>query len=153
NELADTLGNFVNRTVAFAVKFFDGIVPELSEPSDRDRETLAALADYPQRVAALIEEYRFRAALQEAMGLARIGNKYVNDTEPWATRTSDPRASGNTIHVALQLCASLAVIFEPFLPTSAARMRSMVGLVGVRGSDPSGPREGLGWADAARPLL
>ncbi len=153
NELADTLGNFVNRALTFANKYFDGKLPPLDEPNERDREALAAMEGYPARVAEHIERFRFREAIGEAMALARLGNKYFNDSEPWATRKSDMRACGNTIHVSLQLCASLGILFEPFLPFSCARVRRMLRLEGARSSAPGGGGDALGWEAAARPLL
>ncbi|RKZ11511.1 methionine--tRNA ligase, partial [bacterium] len=107
SELADTLGNFVNRTISFADKYFEGKVPALAKPSADDLATLAALEGLPERIGGLLEGYRMREALHEAMGLARMANKYINDSEPWKTRKSDLVACGNTIHVSLQICAAL----------------------------------------------
>ncbi|MEM6961898.1 MAG: methionine--tRNA ligase, partial [Myxococcota bacterium] len=103
SELADTFGNFVNRTLTFALKYFEGVVPPLSEPSSLDEEMLQALAEAPAKIAKLFEAYRFREATTETMALARLGNKYFSDSEPWATRTSDRQRCSNTIHVSLQL--------------------------------------------------
>lgn len=153
NELADTLGNFVNRSLTFANKHFDGKLPPLDSPNDRDREALAALEGYPGRVGEHIERYRFRDAISEAMALARLGNKYFNDSEPWATRKTDMRTCGNTIHVSLQLAASLGILFEPFLPFSCARIRRQLRLEGLRSSEAGGATGPLGWDAAARPLL
>ena len=85
NELADTLGNFVNRALAFAKRFFDGVLPALENPTELDREMLAAMAQTPARAGDHIEHYRFREAGNVLMGLARLGNKYFNDSQPWAT--------------------------------------------------------------------
>lgn len=153
NELADTLGNFANRSIAFAARYFEGQVPALEDPTELDQQMLASLADYPKQVASHIEGYRFREALDAAMALARAGNKYFNDAAPWATRKTDMRACGNTIHVSLQVCASLSLLFEPFLPTAAAGLRAQLALDGVRSSEAGGVREGLGFLDSARPLL
>ena len=153
NELADTFGNFVNRALAFANKYFDGVLPPLDQPNERDRDVLAAMEAYPSKVAEHLEAFRFRDAIGEAMALARLGNKYFNDSEPWATRKSDPRACGNTIHVSLQLAASLSILFEPFLPFSCAKIRRMLRLEGVRSSEPNGDSAALGWEAAGRPLL
>ncbi|MCC6875228.1 MAG: methionine--tRNA ligase [Sandaracinaceae bacterium] len=153
NELADNLGNFVNRTLQFCTKYLDGKVPELVDPSDADRELVAQMAAYPQRIGALIDQYRLRDAINELMALSRLGNKYFNDSEPWATRKNDLRRCGNTIHVALQLCASLSVLVEPFLPFTARAARKMLALEGVRSSEARGERGTIAWDDAARPLL
>ena len=153
NELADTLGNFVNRALAFANKYFDSVLPPLDAPNERDREVLAAMETAPGRVGEHLERFRFRDAIAEAMSLARLGNKYFNDSEPWATRKSEPRACGNTIHVSLQLAASLSILFDPFLPFSGAKIRRMLRLDGVRSSEPRGEGGTLGWDAAARPLL
>ena len=154
NELADNFGNFCNRTLQFATKYLDGTVPALVDPSPEDRAALAALAEFPERVGRAIDEHRLRDAIQELMALGRLGNKYFNDEEPWATRTSDPTACGNTIHVSLQLCASLSVLADPFLPFTARRLRGMLRLEGVRSSEPGeSGANGVGWQDAGAPLL
>jgi methionyl-tRNA synthetase len=153
-ELADVLGNFVNRTLTFAHRYFDGEVPPLEDPSEADREVLDALAEAPEAVGHAYENYRMREAVFETMDLARTGNKYFNDTEPWHTRDADPQACANTIHLSLQLCASLSLLFEPVIPDAAERLRSMLRLPTVRTSTPDDdPADALGWADAAEPLL
>jgi methionyl-tRNA synthetase len=153
-ELADVLGNFVNRTLTFADRYFDGTVPPLQDPSAEDRTALDTLAETPGTVGAAYEQYRMREAVFETMALARAGNKYFNDTEPWHTREEDPQACANTIHVSLQLCASLAVLIEPILPDAARRLRDMLNLTGVRTSTPGDdPDDALGWDAAAAPLL
>ena len=161
-ELADVFGNFANRALTFTHRFAGGAVPALVDPSAADREALAALAPATERTGAAYDRFRIREAVSEAMALARLGNKYFNDAEPWATRTTDPQACANTIHVSLQLCASLSILLDPVVPHTAARLREMLKLDGVRASDAPAPAdhargaapEGvLGWADAARPLL
>lgn len=153
NELADTLGNFVNRSLTFARRFFDGNVPPLQNPSALDAEMLAAVAGAPAQIAERLEQYRFRDAASALMALARQANKYFNDSAPWATRTSDPQKCANTIHVALQVSAALSILCEPFLPFTAAKIRSMLHIEGVRSSATAERDRGLGWNDAARPLL
>jgi len=153
-ELADVLGNFVNRTLTFAHQYFDGEVPPLESPSDTDRAVLEALAEAPGTVGDAYEDYRMREAVFETMDLARTGNRYFNDTEPWHTRESNPQACANTIHVSLQLCAALSILFEPVIPDAARRLRSMLRLSGVRSSTPGpDPDAAVGWFDAATPLL
>ncbi|MDE2996502.1 MAG: methionine--tRNA ligase [Bacteroidota bacterium] len=153
SELADVLGNFVNRTLTFAARFADGNVPELVNPSEADSAALAELATFPERIGKAYDGYRNREAVFETMALARLGNKYFNDTEPWHTRKNDPQACANTIHVSLQICAALSVLMEPALPFSADKLRAMLNLEGVRSSLPGGDAGSIGWDDAARPLL
>ncbi len=153
SELADVLGNFVNRTLTFAARFADGKVPELVHPSAADTAALQELATFPDRIGKAYDSYRNREAVFETMALARLGNKYFNDTEPWHTRKSDPQACANTIHVSLQICASLSVLMEPVLPFSAEKLRSMLRLDGVRASMPAGVQGEIGWDQAGRPLL
>ena len=152
-ELADVLGNFVNRALSFAGRFAEGVVPEFIDPSDDDRAVLDALSEFPERIGKAYEQFRMREAVQETMALARLGNKYFNDAEPWHTRESDPQACANTIHVVLQLCASLAVLMDPILPHSARRLRTMLNLEGVRSSEPGGTEAPIMWDDAGFRLL
>jgi len=153
-ELADVLGNFVHRTLTFAQSTFDGEVPPLTDPSETDRAVLDAMADAPETVGDAYEAYRMREAIQETMALARTGNRYFNDTEPWHTSDEDPQACANTIHVSLQVCASLALLIEPVIPDAARRLKDMLNLTGVRSSTPDDdPADALGWDDAAEPLL
>jgi methionyl-tRNA synthetase len=154
NELADTFGNFVNRSLKFAVQYLNGVVPPLGETNAQDQQMLQAVADCPRRVGELIESYRFREAGAAMMGLARDANKYFNDAAPWATRKTDPARCDTTIHVALQVSAALAILCEPFLPFSARKLRDMLGIAGMRSSeraDPADPRPG--WLSAEKPLL
>jgi methionyl-tRNA synthetase len=154
-ELADVLGNFVNRTLTFAHSTFDGEVPPLNNPSETDRAVLDAIADAPDAVGEAYEQYRMREAIAETMDLARTGNKYFNDTEPWHTQDEDPQACANTIHVSLQVCASLALLIEPVIPDAAQRLKEMLNFTdAVRSSEPGDdPDDALGWDDAAKPLL
>ncbi len=154
SELADILGNFVNRTMTFATRYFDGKVPPLEDPSEVDLETLRQIAEFPEKIGGAYDSYRMREAVFETMNLARLGNKYFNDTEPWHTRKTNLKACGNTIHVSLQICASLSVLMDPVLPHAAATLREMLNLHNVRPSVPGASKEGqIGWADAGRPLL
>ncbi len=153
SELADVLGNFVNRTLTFAARFADGKVPALVNPSAADTAALDELATFPDRIGSAYDAYRNREAVFETMALARLGNKYFNDTEPWHTRKSDPQACANTIHVSLQICAALAVLMEPVLPFSAAKLRTMLNLSGVRSSLPDGDQGSIAWQDAGTSLL
>ena len=153
-ELADVLGNFVNRTLTFAHRYFDGEVPPLTDPSDADQHVLDTLSDAPEEIGHAYENYRMREAVFETMAVARTGNKYFNDTEPWHTRDTDPQAAANTIHLSLQICAALSILFEPVIPDAAQRLRDMLRLSDVRSSTPEDdPAGALGWEDAAGPIL
>ena len=152
-ELADVLGNFVNRALTFTARFTDGVVPELVAPSDNDAAMLAALASAPADIAAAYDGFRIRDAVALTIGLARAGNQYLQETEPWKTRTTDAQAMRNTVHIALQVCAGLSILLEPVVPDLAARLRGMLALDGVRPSTPARGADGLGWQDAGRPLL
>jgi methionyl-tRNA synthetase len=154
SELADVLGNFVNRTLSFTHRFFDGMVPPLVGASQTDMDMLEAMARFPGRIAGAFESFRMREAVAETINLARLGNKYFNDTEPWHTRNSNPQACANTLHVSLQLCASLSVLLEPVMPQIAARLRGMLRLEGVGDSLPGG-RVGAttSWEDAGSSLM
>ena len=148
NELADTLGNFVNRAFAFAKKHFDGHVPVRSAYSDLDNAIVKALETTPGRVGDLIESYRFRDALEEAMGLARAGNKYFNDSEPWATRKSAPERCATTIHLSLQVMATLSVVLDPFIPHITSRLRKMLNFTDVLDSSRKGADGRVDWRNA-----
>lgn len=152
-ELADVLGNFVNRALSFTWQFYEGIVPLLDEPNEEDQRVLEALEEFPDRIGNAYEQFRMREAVQETMALARLGNKYFNDSEPWRTREVNPQACENTIHIALQITASLAVLMEPILPHSALLLREMLNLEGVRSSEPGGQGAPIMWEDAAFRLL
>jgi methionyl-tRNA synthetase len=127
-ELADILGNFIFRTTSFTLRFFEGRVPELVSPSATDMAMLAKIGELKTAIAAEYEAFRFREAVSLTMELARAGNKYFTDTEPWKTRNSDPQSCANALHVAAQVCAALSVLFEPVLPHSMAVLRGQLGL-------------------------
>lgn len=153
-ELANVFGNFVHRTLTFAHRYFDGTVPSLEDPSDADRAMLDAMSEAPVTVGESYEAYRLREAVFETMELARRGNRYFNETEPWHTHESDPQACANTIHVSLQVCAALSILFEPVLPSATARLRDLLRLNSVRTSTPGSDRDGRhGWDDAGKSLL
>ena len=151
-ELADVLGNFVNRVLTFAARQFEGRVPAPDALDAASRDALDALAGAPARIGALYEGFRFRDALFETIALARLGNKYFNDAAPWHQAKADRQQAANTIYTSLQLCAGLSILLEPVVPGAASRLREMLNLRGVRPSTPGGTGP-LGWDDAARPLL
>ena len=124
SELADVLGNFVYRTTSFTENYFDGDVPELTDPTDKDRKTLAKINEQKQKVGEAYEQFKLREAIAETMNLARIGNKYFTDMEPWQTRKDDLKTCGNTLHVCLQITAALSILFDPILPNKMADLRS-----------------------------
>ncbi len=128
NELVAILGNFINRSVVLTHKYFEGKVPAAGELTDYDRETLAEFANVKATVENLLDNYRFRDAQKEAMNLARIGNKYLADTEPWKLAKTDMERVATILNLALQISANLAIAFEPFLPFSAAKLRNMLGM-------------------------
>ncbi len=128
NELVAVYGNFVNRALVLTQKYFNGIVPECGELTDYDRNTLKEFVDVKQQLETLIENFKFREAQKEAMNLARIGNKYLADTEPWHLAKTDMRRVETILNIALQLVANLAIAFEPFLPFSSDKLRQMIAL-------------------------
>jgi methionyl-tRNA synthetase len=121
-------GNFVNRALVLTQKYFDGKVPAAGELNDYDRDTLKEFADVKHEVEKLLDVFKFRDAQKEAMNLARIGNKYLADTEPWKLAKTDIARVSTILHLALQLVANLAIAFEPFLPFSSERLRQMLGM-------------------------
>ncbi len=154
SELADILGNFIHRAITFATREFDGRVPPLVEPDARDLETLEYLRKFPARIGRSYERFRLREAVAETINLARLGNKYFNDAEPWKTLKTDRRACGNTVHVSLQICAALRVLVEPVLPFTSAKLQAMLHVEGVRSSAPGGESDRpVGWDEAGGSLL
>ena len=132
NELVAIYGNFVNRALVLTQKYFDGVVPPCGELNDYDRDTLKEFADVKQQLESLIDNFKFREAQKEAMNLARIGNKYLADTEPWKLAKTDMKRVETILNISLQLVANLAIAFEPFLPFSSEKLRSMIGLEGAQ---------------------
>ena len=138
SELVAILGNFVNRTLVLTHKFYEGKVPKCGELTDLDRQTFAEIAKYPELIGRSIENYRFREAVGEMMDLARVGNKYLTETEPWKLIKSDPERTATVMNISLQICANLAVLCAPFLPFTADKMHRIMNL------------QALGWQDAGR---
>ena len=126
NELASILGNFVNRVIVLTNKYYDGIVPTPNEFTELDEQTLNELKAYPEVIASSIERYRFREALGEMMNVARLGNKYLTETEPWITIKENPERVKTQMYVALQITTALSVLCEPFLPFTASKLRTML---------------------------
>lgn len=140
NELVAILGNFINRVVVLTHKYYDGQVPLPDDFTEVDTQTLGQLRKYPEIISSSIERYRFREAGQELMNLARLGNKYLADAEPWKVIKDDEERVKTIMFVALQIAAGLAVLSEPFLPFTAIKLQNMlnVSLSAV---------EGLSWSD------
>ena len=128
NELVAILGNFVNRALVLTQKYYDGVVPAAGELTDYDRETLAEMPRIRKALEENIEGYRFREALKEAMNLARLGNKYLADTEPWKVVKTDPERVKTILNIALQITAELSIAIEPFMPFSAAKIIKMLNI-------------------------
>ena len=126
NELVAIFGNFINRVVVLTNKYYNGLVPEPSEFSQIDEETLAAVKAYPAVIASSIERYRFREASQELMNLARLGNKYLADEEPWKVIKEDEARTRTIMFVALQIASALATLSEPFLPFTSNKLKSIL---------------------------
>ena len=128
NELVAVYGNFVNRALQLTKKYFNGIVPECGELQDVDRAAIEEFKDVKQKVEALLDTFKFRDAQKEAMNLARIGNKYITDCEPWHVAKTDMERVKTILYISLQLVANLEIAFEPFLPFSSAKLREMLGV-------------------------
>ena len=128
NELVAILGNFVNRSLVLTHKYFEGVIPAAGELTDYDCGTIEEFNGVKDSLNENIENFHFREALKDAMNLARIGNKYLADTEPWKLAKTDMERVATIMHVALQITANLAIAFEPFLPFAAAKMRTMLNL-------------------------
>ena len=133
NELVAIYGNFVNRALQLTQKYYEGVVPACGELTDYDKETIAEFKDVKAKVESLLDNFRFRDAQKEAMNLARIGNKYLADSEPWKVIKTDPERVKTIIYISLQLTANLAIAFEPFLPFSSKKLYAMLNV------------EPLGW--------
>ena len=128
NELVAIFGNFINRVVVLTNKYYNGIVPNANELSQADEETLEQLRKYPQIISKSIERYRFREALNELMNLARLGNKYLADEEPWKVIKEDSARVKTIMNIALQIASGLAILAEPFLPFTSKKLKSILNL-------------------------
>ena len=128
NELVAILGNFVNRALVLTQKYFDGKVPAAGEWTDYDRQTWAEVSEVKSNVERLLDTFHFRDAQREAMNLARIGNKYLADTEPWKLAKTDMERVATILHIALQITANLSIVFGPFLPFSMEKLNKMLAI-------------------------
>jgi methionyl-tRNA synthetase len=139
NELVAIYGNFINRALVLTKKYFDGQVPACGELTDYDKETIEEFKNVKNTLESLLNNFRFRDAQKEAMNLARIGNKYLADTEPWKFAKTDMERTATVLHVALQIAANLAIAFEPFLPFSSEKLKAMLNM-----------DNSIGWEDLGR---
>ena len=126
NELVAVLGNFINRVVVLTHKYFDGQVPAQGALNEQDQQVIDELAAYPAKISASIETYRFREALTEVMNVARLGNKYLAETEPWKVIKTDEERVRTILNIGLQIVASLEILIEPFLPFTAEKLKNML---------------------------
>ncbi|HET6227954.1 MAG TPA: methionine--tRNA ligase, partial [Bacteroidia bacterium] len=137
NELVAILGNFVNRALVLTHKFYEGKVPQAVDYSNEDKALIEEIVSFPAKISASIEQYRFREALSELMNLARLGNKYLADTEPWKLIKTDEKRVQTIMNLSLQIAANLTILMEPFLPFTAHKMKEMLQL-----------KKELKWKDA-----
>ncbi|RLD75180.1 MAG: methionine--tRNA ligase [Bacteroidetes bacterium] len=135
NELLAIFGNFVNRTLVLTQKYFNAIVPEVGTLDAESAKALEELAKYPDIISSSIERYRFREALSELMNLARLGNKYLTDMEPWKIFKTDPEKVKQVLNVSLQIVANLSVLSEPFLPFTSAKLQQMINIKDLKWED------------------
>ena len=130
NELVAIFGNFINRVVVLTNKYYGGQIPEAGSLSEHDEDTLEALKEYPSIISRSVERYRFREASQELLNLARLGNKYLADEEPWKVIKQDEERVKTIMNVALQIAAGLAVLSEPFLPFTSEKLKNILNIQG-----------------------
>ena len=128
NELVAIFGNFINRVVVLTNKYWDGVVPPQNDLEDYDKEVMEKLKVFPEKIGNSIEKFRFREALQELIGLARLGNKYLADTEPWKLKKTNEKRTETIMYISLQIAASLSVLSHPFLPFSSKKLKDMLNL-------------------------
>ena len=128
SELVAIFGNFVNRTMVLTHKYFGGKVPAKGELTDYDKQTIEEISLYPEKIGRSIEQYRFREALNELMNLARTGNKYLTENEPWKTIKTDEARTATVLNISLQICANLAVLASPFMPITAEKLAKMLNM-------------------------
>lgn len=142
SELVAILGNFVNRAMVLTHKYFNGVIPAVSSLNDTDTEVISQIPSIIRAIEDALENYKFREALKEVMNLARLGNKYLTDTEPWALAKTDMERVGTILNTCLNICANLAIVAEPFLPFSSAKLSAMLNFDAL--STPAG------WSSAGR---
>ncbi|MCL4169998.1 UNVERIFIED_CONTAM: hypothetical protein GTU68_062805, partial [Idotea baltica] len=144
NELVAIFGNFINRVVVLTNKYYSGIVPTPTNFTEVDEDVLEAVKEFPNIIGKSIERYRFREASQELMNLARLGNKYLADEEPWKVIKVDEERVKTIMYVALQIATALAVVAEPFLPFTSIKLKNILNVI------PSETKESLTWEDVTK---
>ena len=135
NELVAIFGNFINRVVVLTHKYWEGVVPSCNNLDDYDREVLEKLKKFPEKIGFSIEKYRFREALAELINLARLGNKYLADSEPWKLKKTDEKRTETIMNIAIQISASLAILCEPFMPFSSNKLKKILAINNVSWND------------------
>ena len=141
SDLNDTLGNFVHRTLVFINRYFKGVVPAPKDLSDDDKLVLDNVKAQVNKVSEDLEKFKLQAALRDAVELSRLGNRYLNEKQPWKTIKVDPQSAGNVLYVSIQILKALSVILEPFMPFTSKEMRRMLNI-----------REDVRWDDALTPI-
>jgi len=132
-ELNDVIGNFVHRTISFLHTHFNGIVPKFTRTEETDRDTLVALASTPKNIDEKLERFRLKEALEQIVGLARIGNRYLNEREPWKKYKTDKSAAGNSLGIAVQILGTVGITLQPFLPRSASSILRTLSQTSLQG--------------------
>jgi methionyl-tRNA synthetase len=148
NELVAIFGNFINRTMVLTEKFFKCVVPAQGTLNEADKEILESMKRFPDSISESLHNYRFREALGEMMNLARLGNKFLTDNEPWKIFTTDPSRVATVLNISIQICAQLSIVAEPFLPFTCAKIRQMLGFRQMKWKDAGK----LGWLPAGHKL-
>ncbi|MDY0053405.1 MAG: methionine--tRNA ligase [Bacteroidales bacterium] len=138
SELVAILGNFINRTMVLIHKYFDGITPERGELNEIDLSAIKEISIYPEKIGRSIESYRFREALNEAMNLARLGNKYLTECEPWKTIKTDMERTKTSLSISLEICANLSILLEPFMPFTTKKIQDMLNINSLSWEDVGG---------------
>jgi methionyl-tRNA synthetase len=140
SELLAIFGNFINRTLVLTDKYFDGMVPELNELTAEDKDVMEEIKTFPGRIGGSLDAFRFRESQAEMMNLARLGNKYLTDSEPWKIYKENPERVKTILNISLQICANLAILCEPFLPFTAVRLTSMLNMDTLKWKEAGNPR-------------
>ena len=141
NELVAIFGNFINRTIVLTNKYWNGLVPKCHTINEYDEKILLQIEQFPEKISTSIEAYRFREALTELMNLARLGNKYLAETEPWKLIKEDEKRTQTIMNITIQIAASLAILSEPFMPFSAEKLKNMLSI------------NNLNWSDAGKSII
>ena len=138
NELVSIFGNFINRVLVLTHKYWGGIVPACNTLDNYDKQILEKMKEFPDKIGTSIEKFKFREALEEFMGLARLGNKYLADTEPWKLQKEDKKRTETILNIAIQITASLAILSKPFMPFSSKKLKEMLAINNAKWDDAGG---------------